>query len=265
MQHKSNKKLSLSLNPLSVVRPAASIGCQQNLKCLNTFCISRDLACDAVNHCGDNSDETSHAFCFSPDEATQVIVLGLDANLFIGLVLSVFIVCLVCVVNLAICLCRREQTLQNQQQSQQLRHPGQQVQSYVNGIHLNGTSTTSLAHPASYTGALGNAILTPASQARYATLPLGGKGQNGGLVIDKPPPYPGNMFAPASGHHNGQPMQLVGQQQAGQMHAVAQLSNGHSGGTTVTLLGPVAVGQQGQQPGNGVVHPVQQVVYYSTK
>lgn len=32
-------------------------------KCLNTFCISRDLSCDGINHCGDNSDETSHASC----------------------------------------------------------------------------------------------------------------------------------------------------------------------------------------------------------
>ncbi|XP_065281380.1 low-density lipoprotein receptor-related protein 10-like [Dermacentor albipictus] len=39
-----------------------------NLRCLdfqcsNTLCISSNLTCDGVNHCGDNSDETSHASC----------------------------------------------------------------------------------------------------------------------------------------------------------------------------------------------------------
>ncbi|CAG2111727.1 unnamed protein product [Medioppia subpectinata] len=40
----------------------APVHCRDH-KCLNTFCISRDLSCDGINHCGDNSDETSHASC----------------------------------------------------------------------------------------------------------------------------------------------------------------------------------------------------------
>ena len=40
------------------------MSCSQ-LRCANTFCISKDLACDNIDHCGDNSDESSHANCFS--------------------------------------------------------------------------------------------------------------------------------------------------------------------------------------------------------
>lgn len=35
----------------------------QDFQCNNTLCISSNLTCDGVNHCGDNSDETSHAAC----------------------------------------------------------------------------------------------------------------------------------------------------------------------------------------------------------
>ncbi|KAH8019243.1 hypothetical protein HPB51_018470 [Rhipicephalus microplus] len=35
----------------------------QDFQCNNTLCISSNLTCDGVNHCGDNSDETSHASC----------------------------------------------------------------------------------------------------------------------------------------------------------------------------------------------------------
>lgn len=35
----------------------------RDFQCNNTLCISSNLTCDGVNHCGDNSDETSHASC----------------------------------------------------------------------------------------------------------------------------------------------------------------------------------------------------------
>lgn len=35
----------------------------RDFQCSNTLCISSNLTCDGVNHCGDNSDETSHASC----------------------------------------------------------------------------------------------------------------------------------------------------------------------------------------------------------
>ena len=34
----------------------SALNCK-DFKCFNTFCISRDLICDKINHCGDNSDE----------------------------------------------------------------------------------------------------------------------------------------------------------------------------------------------------------------
>ncbi|XP_077554408.1 uncharacterized protein LOC144169228 isoform X1 [Haemaphysalis longicornis] len=35
----------------------------RDFKCANGFCISSNLTCDGVNHCGDNSDETGSAAC----------------------------------------------------------------------------------------------------------------------------------------------------------------------------------------------------------
>ncbi|XP_077554410.1 uncharacterized protein LOC144169229 [Haemaphysalis longicornis] len=35
----------------------------REFKCGNSFCISSNLTCDGVNHCGDNSDETGSAAC----------------------------------------------------------------------------------------------------------------------------------------------------------------------------------------------------------
>lgn len=32
-------------------------------RCANQYCISRDLVCDGVNHCGDNSDEHYYVHC----------------------------------------------------------------------------------------------------------------------------------------------------------------------------------------------------------
>jgi hypothetical protein len=49
---------------ITAYKDAQMSSCNQ-LRCLNTFCISRHLACDHVNHCGDNSDETEHAKCYS--------------------------------------------------------------------------------------------------------------------------------------------------------------------------------------------------------
>ena len=32
-------------------------------RCANQYCVSRDLVCDGVNHCGDNSDEHYYVHC----------------------------------------------------------------------------------------------------------------------------------------------------------------------------------------------------------
>lgn len=63
-------------------------------------------------------------------------ILGVEFNIFMGVVLSVFVLCLVCVVNLAVCLCRTNNGLNQQHR-----------------IALHGQSTTQLAsHPSTYTG-----------------------------------------------------------------------------------------------------------------
>ncbi|RWS28698.1 hypothetical protein B4U80_01657 [Leptotrombidium deliense] len=159
---------------ITAFKDSPSVGCGV-LKCLNSFCISRDLACDGINHCGDNSDETSHALCYPPPPENDLI-FGLQVKLFVAVVLLIIIVCLVCVVTLAINLCKREQQLQRQRQQR---------------IAMQMT-TPILAHPASYTGTTG-ATLSPGSQ-RFATLPFE-------KIREKPPPYPGNMYTPAVGNN----------------------------------------------------------------
>lgn len=160
----SHEPLSLHVHfiPLSprhycVTQTSVSMGCNQ-LRCHNSYCISKDLACDNVNHCGDDSDERGYSLCFSKSsflyfiqnpvhhrlmicttctaaqDVESAMVLGVDFNVFIGIVLSIFVVCLVCVVNLIVCLCR------NNQLQQQHR------------IALHGQSTTALAHPVSFNG-----------------------------------------------------------------------------------------------------------------
>ncbi|KAF8774691.1 hypothetical protein HNY73_017216 [Argiope bruennichi] len=55
------------------------VGCRDFL-CMNSFCITPDLTCDGVNHCGDNSDETSHASCI--DDTSGNEILGMAAGAF---------------------------------------------------------------------------------------------------------------------------------------------------------------------------------------
>lgn len=65
-----NKK-KLTISPIHSVDHAC-----KDFRCkTNEFCISRDLLCDNVNHCGDGSDESSHAHCQSLSISTQFIRL----------------------------------------------------------------------------------------------------------------------------------------------------------------------------------------------
>ena len=118
-----------------------AVHCKEH-KCLNSFCISKDLCCDGINHCGDNSDETSHAFCpgklttdfqkqlyyyfLSELDSPNGLIFGLEANTFITVIIVVFIICSLCVVSVAICLCRRERLIQHQQQRIALHQQGSQ-------------------------------------------------------------------------------------------------------------------------------------------
>lgn len=101
----------------------------REFECRNTFCISSNLTCDGVNHCGDNSDETSHALCI--DETASSQILGLGVSVFVTLALVVIVVCLVLCVG-ALCLCQR---LQQQQRLQCQAAAG-------------GTMTLAGSHPA---------------------------------------------------------------------------------------------------------------------
>ncbi|XP_065573491.1 uncharacterized protein LOC136035554 isoform X2 [Artemia franciscana] len=78
--------------------------CKENdFKCSKRdFCISKDLLCDGVNHCGDNSDEytmycTDGDFSFIKLDQTVLIVIGATAG---GVAVALGI-------SVAICLCRR--------------------------------------------------------------------------------------------------------------------------------------------------------------
>lgn len=52
-------------------------GCK-NFRCLNDLCISQNLTCDGVNHCGDNSDETSEALCGGKESKSALYFYELE-------------------------------------------------------------------------------------------------------------------------------------------------------------------------------------------
>ncbi|KAG8196203.1 hypothetical protein JTE90_007930 [Oedothorax gibbosus] len=87
----------------AVKRP--NTGCT-TFRCLNDLCISKNLTCDGVNHCGDNSDETSQANC--ADETATKQILGLNFGTFVSLALGTFLICCVCVVAVIACVFRKE-------------------------------------------------------------------------------------------------------------------------------------------------------------
>ncbi|KAH9395135.1 hypothetical protein TYRP_005205 [Tyrophagus putrescentiae] len=90
-------------------------------RCSNQFCISGDLVCDHVNHCGDNSDETYYANCpvyiiFLRKSKKPTALLASSQTSSSPLSCSSFVLCLACVFSVSFCLCRRERLLQRQQQ-----------------------------------------------------------------------------------------------------------------------------------------------------
>ncbi|KAF7491676.1 hypothetical protein SSS_00421 [Sarcoptes scabiei] len=133
-------------------------------RCANQYCISRDLVCDGVNHCGDSSDEHYFVHCQATKTTTTTTttisynlytqpddtIIGLDPILFIAIVSSVFVSCLACIISVAFCLCRRERLIQQQQQQQQQQQfalQQQQYQLHDTGHHLGTTPLmTSLHH-----------------------------------------------------------------------------------------------------------------------
>ncbi|XP_035219892.1 uncharacterized protein LOC118192972 isoform X2 [Stegodyphus dumicola] len=106
----------------SVKRP--NTGCQ-SFRCLNQWCISQNLTCDGVNHCGDNSDETSQALC--GDESATKQILGLNFGTFVSLVLGIFLICCVCVVGVIIWVFRKEAAQRQLETEAQLGTPHSMV------------------------------------------------------------------------------------------------------------------------------------------
>ncbi|KAH7636580.1 hypothetical protein HUG17_10550 [Dermatophagoides farinae] len=114
-------------------------------RCANQYCVSRDLVCDGVNHCGDNSDEHYYVHC-QENEVTDTII-GLDPMMFIAIVSSIFVSCLACVISVAFCLCRRERLLiQQRQQQQQMALQQQQYQLHDTGHHMGTTPLMTAVH-----------------------------------------------------------------------------------------------------------------------
>jgi hypothetical protein len=72
--------------------------------CLNSLCISEDLSCDGINHCGDYSDETNHMFCEEPNELrlTQEL-MSIDYE-FIGILIVIILISALIVITLWIFL-----------------------------------------------------------------------------------------------------------------------------------------------------------------
>lgn len=136
------------------------VGCRDFL-CLNSFCVTKDLICDGVNHCGDNSDETSHAFCVDDTSGTEI--LGMAVGVF-AVFVTLLIACGIFIVSVGVCLCRRAR----------MRRLGHELQS-------QNTST----HP------------MVAGQQPYPTAPryTGSPDRH----EEKPPPYPGGGYSPGTG------------------------------------------------------------------
>lgn len=141
----------------------------REFECRNTFCISSNLTCDGVNHCGDNSDETGYASCI--DETSSSQILGLGVSLFVTLTLVVLLSCLVLCVGV-LCLCQR----------MRLGTPGLLPGGGVASAALQAQGNNSAAAFPSH---------QPGSGGVY-----GGTAER---LCEKPPPYPGNNYPPASG------------------------------------------------------------------
>lgn len=73
------------------------------------FCISTDLLCDGVNHCGDNTDETTTSLCADQDLHSKIF--GLNIPVFGAVAGSVGAVLLCAIIaGIVICCCRRKRT-----------------------------------------------------------------------------------------------------------------------------------------------------------
>ncbi|XP_036216512.2 uncharacterized protein loaf [Bactrocera oleae] len=104
------------------------------------FCISPDLLCDGINHCGDNSDES---VCQSETAAT---VFGIDMTWFVLIVVGIVLVLSAVIVGISICVCRRqEESNLNQNTAIQMHHTAETNGSSKH-LHYHHGGTLSREH-----------------------------------------------------------------------------------------------------------------------
>ncbi|XP_055294906.1 uncharacterized protein LOC129564792, partial [Sitodiplosis mosellana] len=76
----------------------------KEFRCKSTeFCISADLMCDGINHCGDGTDEAPHSPCPNVEAKT---IFGLEMTWLVLLAVSAFLLLSGCFVGIAIWFCR---------------------------------------------------------------------------------------------------------------------------------------------------------------
>ncbi|XP_034111374.1 uncharacterized protein LOC117572592 [Drosophila albomicans] len=109
------------------------------------FCISPDLLCDGVNHCGDNSDESVQNLCQNETTST---VFGVDMTWFVLIVVGVLLVLSALIVAIAICVCRRQdENTANQNTALQMHHnadtngSSKHLHFHGMGVGMGGTLT----------------------------------------------------------------------------------------------------------------------------
>ncbi|KAF2355465.1 Low-density lipoprotein (LDL) receptor class A repeat [Trinorchestia longiramus] len=128
----------------------------RDFRCQTTeFCISRVLACDSVNHCGDESDESnSYASCPTPPLG-ELLSLSAGVLVAVGGVLVCVLVLVGVVLGTVVCI-RRRRRLALLLQQRRIRN--QQHAQYQLGQ----------------------------TEEQYGT-----NGTYGTVLVEKPPPYPG--------------------------------------------------------------------------
>ncbi|KAI9550054.1 hypothetical protein GHT06_001666 [Daphnia sinensis] len=132
------------------------------------FCISTDLLCDGVNHCGDNTDETTTSLCADSEQHFKILGLNLPVFGAVAGSIGVVIICAVTAITV-VCCCRRTKTpTQSNANATAAAHS-----SGNNGLRLadDGNSkptANSTANDASVTAA----VKTLPTSSGYMTLPL---------------------------------------------------------------------------------------------
>ncbi|TMW50723.1 hypothetical protein DOY81_004202 [Sarcophaga bullata] len=110
----------------------------------NGFCIHPDLLCDGINHCSDNSDESVHNLCQSETTST---VFGMDMTWFVMIVVSFLLIISAAIVGITICICRRQEETNNQQNTAiQLHHNLAETNGSSKHLHYTHGGTLTREH-----------------------------------------------------------------------------------------------------------------------